>query len=191
MNAELIDRFREGMIAACGKAPGSYKTCVLLSGGLDSGSILAGMLHAGKKFGVATINFGGADVPSLDVQAAQLRWQALCATRRPKIPLHRICIERDEDKAIAATRWCIDTAEAALKTAIEVMVVMYHALPMIRDLGYTCVLNGMTGGILWGVGRELEIGKIKRPCDANSPLSKKVLMLLEILRSRPRGSSAA
>ena len=49
---------------------------MLLSGGLDSGSILAAMLETGLDFGIATFRFG--DYPSDDEINATASWQHLC-----------------------------------------------------------------------------------------------------------------
>ena len=48
----IHERFRAELIAACARA--TDRPCVLLSGGLDSGSILAAMLATGLEFGICS-----------------------------------------------------------------------------------------------------------------------------------------
>ena len=51
-DAPIHERFRAELIAACARA--TDQPCVLLSGGLDSGSILAAMLETGIPFGICS-----------------------------------------------------------------------------------------------------------------------------------------
>ena len=58
------------------------RTGALLSGGLDSGSILAAMLETGLDFGICSFRFGGH--PSDDEINATARWQQLCPQIRSR-----------------------------------------------------------------------------------------------------------
>jgi hypothetical protein len=121
---------------------------VLLSGGLDSGSTLAAMLETGIPFGICTFRFG--DYPSNDEISAAARHQTLC----PQIPFEVIEVPRTLGQAHDIATWCIENSGSVLKTAIECMVPMRPFIDGVIARGYRTLLNGMSGGMLWGVGRQ-------------------------------------
>ena len=121
---------------------------MLLSGGLDSGSILAAMLETGLEFGICTMQFG--DYPSEDVLAATARHQQLC----PSVPFEVIEIPRSLSQAHEIATWCIENSGSVLKTAIECMVPMKPFIDGVLERGYRTLVQGMSGGLLWGVGRQ-------------------------------------
>lgn len=147
--------FRDQLISACAALPPA--STLLLSGGLDSGVILAAMVAAGRTdFDVVTMQFG--QYPSEDNRGAKARHEKVA----PHIPFRTIEIVRDPNVAIETIDWTINRARSVLKTSIEVMVLVKPVLDSLADEGAKAVINGMTGGLLWGVSREGQILRRKQ-----------------------------
>ena len=106
------------------------------------------MLQAGLEFGICTMQFG--EYPSEDVQAARARAAQLC----PQIPFEVIEVPRTLGRAHDIATWCIESSGSVLKTAIECMVPMRPFIDAVMARGYRTLLQGMSGGLLWGVGRQ-------------------------------------
>jgi hypothetical protein len=72
----------------------------------------------------------------------------------PGKKLHVIEVARDTAQAQQIVAWAIAEGRSVMKAAIEVMVVMRPLIDEILARGHKTIVNGMTGGLLWGVGRE-------------------------------------
>lgn len=90
------------------------------------------------------------DEPGMDDTVAELRWQEMC----PQIPFEIIAGPRKISAAHDVANWCIEASGSTLKTAIECSIVMKPFIDQVLARGYRTLLNGMSGGMLWGVGRQ-------------------------------------
>ena len=68
--------------------------------------------------------------------------------------LRRRRLERERTGAHDIATWCIENSGSVLKTAIECAVPMRPFIDGVIARGYRTLLNGMSGGMLWGVGRQ-------------------------------------
>ena len=68
--------------------------------------------------------------------------------------LGRRRLERERTGAHEIATWCIENSGSVLKTAIECAVPMRPFIDGVIARGYRTLLNGMSGGMLWGVGRQ-------------------------------------
>lgn len=124
---------------------------LLLSGGLDSGSILAGCVEAGLTPDLYTIRFG--EEMSEDEDLAHQRAEHIA----PHLDLRTITVPANADLSVKSMKNAIVDSGAVLKTTIEVMVIMYPVLEKLRNEGHDVILHGMTGGIWWGLAKELSM----------------------------------
>ena len=102
----------------------------------------------GIPFGICSMRFG--DEPGLDDTAAELRWQEIC----PHVRFEIIPVPRKISAAHDIANWCISKSGSTLKTAIECAVPMKPFIDAVLERGYRTLLQGMSGGLLWGVGRQ-------------------------------------
>jgi hypothetical protein len=137
--------FREKMIAAAAKLPKG--SAILLSGGLDSGSLLAAAKRAGVSFSIYTASFG--EYPSIDNKLARIRAKAVA----PEAPFERIAVPRSETYAQETMEWVIRRSGASVKSAIEVMMVMRHVIDSLKGK-HPAIVTSMASGCLWGLSRE-------------------------------------
>jgi len=143
---DLAVQFRDTMIEDCRKLPAG--AVLLLSGGLDSGCILAACVEAGVRLDVVTASFG--QYPNEDNRRAEAR----AAVVAPGYPFAHVAIDRDADRAKAVAASAIRLLGNPLKTGVEVAQMVIPLVDHLQAAGYTAVVNGMTGGTLWGVTKE-------------------------------------
>lgn len=74
--------------------------------------------------------------------------------RTDHVPFEIIAVPRTLGQAHDIATWCIESSGSTLKTAIECMVPMKPFIEGVIARGYRTLLNGMSGGMLWGVGRQ-------------------------------------
>ena len=65
-----------------------------------------------------------------------------------------IPVPRKISAAHDIANWCISKSGSTLKTAIEYAVPMKPFIDAVLERGYRTLLQGMSGGLLWGVGRQ-------------------------------------
>lgn len=149
-NSPLNLQFRDQLNAACLQMAAG-KTALLLSGGLDSGAILAACMQTGVKVDCFSITLG----PHLNQDARYARVRAEHFRKKnPDLSFEVLHVPRTFEATVKTVEWCIDFSGASLKTAIEVMVMVKPAVEELKRRGYQTILNGMTGGVLWGLGKE-------------------------------------
>lgn len=141
-----VDRFRAALVDACRNI--SDESVLLLSGGLDSGSILAACVEAGVQPYIVTASFG--EFPNEDNRLAIARARAIA----PGFRIFHLPIPRDDDAAVRHIKQAIRIVGHPRKTAIEVGQMVFPLVDWLSQSGCTAVVNGMVGGVLWGATKE-------------------------------------
>jgi hypothetical protein len=150
----LSEQYRQKLrMAAAQVKPG--KAALLLSGGLDSGSVLMACLDAGLAPDLFTLTYG--DHLNEDARLAQLRAERLA----PQLTFTVVHVPRTGAALEQVALRVIQQIGSLLKTSIEVMVMLYPFLDMMAEQRYTAVFHGMTGGNAWGLGKETMFEKAR------------------------------
>lgn len=143
----LAAELRGLMVDAMRRAPGD-RPALLLSAGLDSGSVLAAAVAAGHPpAAIFTATFGEYGGP--DLRGALARAAALA----PDVP-HVVLASPRGEPAARRVLEAIRLIRCARKAAVEVYVLLAPALDALAGR-YDVAWNAMAGGCWWGVdGRE-------------------------------------
>lgn len=126
------------------------RTAMLLSGGIDSGSVLCAAMESGLPvLSVVSASFG--EYPSPDALAAQARHKAIGCK------YHFRFFNTDRKNISKKVTELIEYIGGPVKTAIEVSLLMKPLLHNLAASGCKRVLNGMNADNLWGMSKRCNI----------------------------------
>lgn len=132
----IAARYRElflDVLAPLADAP------LMLSGGVDSATILAGLLVLGKRPDCFTLQLG--EQRSADVAVAEQMVRAF------GVPYHLVRIERSDAQLLADVRRMIDVLQTTAKCCIQCGQGAYHLALAVRAFGADVALTG-TGSVV-------------------------------------------
>lgn len=118
---------------------------LLLSGGVDSATLLAGMLALGRRPVVYTTSISGETNPDAEAAAAMAATFGLAH--------HIVGPRRDNDVLIDDVRRIIEIIGVSTKTHVQVCHALLYPIERAVHDGHRVVLSGLGADDLWGTSR--------------------------------------
>lgn len=143
---ENIEIFRSKFIPFIEKQP--ENTPLLLSGGVDSATILAALLELERDPDIFTFQLG--EFESEDIQVSR----SMCETFG--LRHHIVKIPQTEEQLKKDIKFLIGFLDTNLVTHIQCSQPFLYLLPALQQRGYENVLHGMAADHIYGMGRHAQ-----------------------------------
>jgi len=141
------DKFRELVIEQVSALPSDAP--LFLSGGVDSGTLLAAFLAIGRKPLCCTFKLG--DYESADYLVSK----DMCETFG--LPFIPVTVPRNVDLMYEDCKKVIWLTGSSVKTHVQCSWPFLHMCRELRSMGYSTAAMGMAVDDLWGTGRDFSI----------------------------------